>query len=75
MERQENYQHVMIKTLLENGGWSTKDQIASRLREFNPKEIAEKDFKNVPVIWENGRAIIPVAKHIDTGYPLLHYLF
>jgi hypothetical protein len=49
MKPQANYQHVMIMTLLENEGRCTKDQIASRLREFNPKETTEKDFKNVSV--------------------------
>jgi hypothetical protein len=49
MKPRANYQPVMIKTLLESGGRCTKDQIAKRLKEFNPEENSEKDFKSVPV--------------------------
>jgi hypothetical protein len=49
MKPRANYQPVMIKTLLENGGRCTKDQIVRKLREFNTEETADKDFKSVPV--------------------------
>jgi hypothetical protein len=49
MKPQANYQPVMIKALLEDGGRCTKDQIANKVREFNPKQTPEKDFKNVQV--------------------------
>ena len=43
-----NYQPIMIRTLLENGGGASKDSIATKIQELN-QVSTEQDFRNIPV--------------------------
>lgn len=48
MQMQANYQPIMLKTLLENGGRASRGQIAQEIKEFNSDKERE-DFRYVPV--------------------------